>query len=76
MQDPQFVQFFFKTVSGDGKTVTISDMRKMLKDSKLNESFAEEYVERTAGVAKAKHFTLDQLTDVLSGKARPQTYAE
>jgi len=37
---------------------------------------AEEYVERTAGVAKAKYFTLDNLTEVLSGKTRPQTYAE
>lgn len=63
-------------MSGDGKTVTISDMRKMLRDSKLNESLAEEYVERTAGVAKAKYFILEQLTEVLSGKARPQTYAE
>ena len=76
MQDPQFVQFFFKTISGDGKTVTVADMRKMLRDSKLNEALAEEYVERTAGVAKAKLFTLEQLTEVLAGKARPQTYAE
>lgn len=53
------MQFFFKTISGDGKTVTINDMRKMLRDSKLNESLAEEYVERTAGIAKAKFFTLD-----------------
>ena len=44
MQDPQFVQFFFKTMSGDGKIVTIHDMRKMLRDSKLNEELAEEYV--------------------------------
>jgi hypothetical protein len=48
----------------------------MLRESNLNESMAEEYVERTAGVAKAKYFTLDNLTEVLSGKARPQTYAE
>ncbi len=68
--------FFFKTLSGDGKIVTIHDMRKMLKDSKLNEELAEEYVERTAGATKAKFFTLEQLTEVLSGKARPQTYAE
>ncbi len=59
MQDPLFVQFFFKTISGDGKTVTINDMRKMLRDSKLNESLAEDFVERTAGIAKAKFFTLD-----------------
>jgi hypothetical protein len=51
-------------------------MRKMLRESNLSEALAEEYVERTAGVAKAKFFTLDHLTEVLSGKSRPQTYAE
>ncbi len=76
MQDPSFVKFFFKTISSDGVQVTVLDMRKMLRESNLNESMAEEYVERTAGVAKAKYFTLDNLTEVLSGKARPQTYAE
>ena len=53
------MQFFFKTMSGDGKIVSVHDMRKMLKDSKLNEELAEEYVERTAGATKAKHFTLE-----------------
>jgi hypothetical protein len=46
-------------------------MRKMLRESNLSEALAEEYVERTAGVAKAKFFTLDHLTEVLSGKTRP-----
>ena len=76
MQDPEYVKFFFKSISSDGKTVTIPDMRKMLSESKMDASLAEEYIERTAGLAKAKFFTLDQLTEVLSGQVRPQTIAQ
>ena len=69
------MKFFFKSISSDGQTVTIADMRRMLAESKMNESQAEEYVERTAGLTKAKFFTLDQLTEVLSGQVRPETIA-
>ena len=76
MQDPDYIKFFFKSISSDGQTVSILDMRKMLRDFKLNEQLAEEYVEKTAGMSKAKQFTLEQLTEVLSGKVRPMTYAQ
>lgn len=60
MQDAEYIRFFFKSVSSDGKVVTIADMRKVLNEFKMpGDSLAEEYVERTAGLAKAKHFTLD-----------------
>ena len=59
MQDPEYVIFFFKSMSSDGKIVTTADMRKMLAEFKMNEALAEEYVERTAGIAKAKFFTLE-----------------
>ena len=54
MQDPDYIKFFFKSISSDGQTVSILDMRKMLRDFKLNEQLAEEYVEKTAGMSKAK----------------------
>jgi hypothetical protein len=59
MQDPAYIKFFFKSISADGVNVTVADVRKMLQDFKMSESLAEEYVERTAGLAKAKSFTLD-----------------
>ena len=71
MQDPAYIKFFFKSISGDGKTVTVQDVRRMLQDFKMNEALAEEYVERTAGLAKAKSFTLEQLSEVLTGRVRP-----
>lgn len=71
MQDPDYVKFFFKSISSDGVQVTIPDMRRMLAEFKMDEALAEEYVERTAGLTKAKSFTLEQLTEVLSGQVRP-----
>ena len=59
MQDKSYVQFFFKSMSSDGKVVTIQDIKKVLKEFKMDDSLAEEYVERTAGMSKAKYFTLD-----------------
>ena len=59
MQDPAYIKFFFKSISSDGVNVTVADVRKMLQDFKMSEALAEEYVERTAGLAKAKSFTLD-----------------
>lgn len=34
-------------------------MRKMLKDMRMNEDLAEEFVERTAGLSKAKNFNFE-----------------
>jgi hypothetical protein len=76
MQDPVYIKFFFKSISGDGLRVTIDDLQRLLRSFKLNEGLAEEYVERTAGIAKARFFTLDQLTEVLQGKKRPETISE
>lgn len=50
MQDPDYIKFFFKSISSDGRTVTVSDMRKMLADFKLDVASAEEFIERTAGL--------------------------
>ena len=71
MQDPDYVRFFFKSISSDGAQVTVPDMRRLLAEFKMDESLAEEYVERTAGLTKAKSFTLEQFTEVLSGQVRP-----
>ena len=76
MQDPDYIKFFFKSISSDGRTVTVSDMRKMLADFKLDVASAEEFIERTAGLQKAKSFNLDQLSEVLSGRVIPQTIAQ
>lgn len=59
MQDSEFIKIFFKSISSDGKLVTIEDIKRMLKELHLDESKAEEYVERTAGMSKSKYFTLD-----------------
>jgi hypothetical protein len=59
MQDPIYIRFFFKSISSDGVKVTIDDMRSMLISLNLNESQAEDYVERTAGVSKARSFNLE-----------------
>ena len=32
MQDQEFIKIFFKSISSDGKYVTIDDMRRMLKE--------------------------------------------
>jgi hypothetical protein len=53
MQDPEYIKFFFKSISSDGVKVTIEDVRKMLRQFNLNESLAEEYVERTSGIHRA-----------------------
>ena len=60
----------FKSISNDGKRVTLGDMRRALKQSKIQEELAaaEEFIERTAGVNKATHFTYEQFHDVLKGK--------
>lgn len=50
MQDPDYIKFFFKSISSDGRTVTVADMRKMLADLKMDVGSAEEYIERTAGL--------------------------
>ncbi len=59
MQDSEFIKIFFKSISSDGKVVTIEDVRRMLKELRQDESKAEEYVERTAGMSKSKYFTLE-----------------
>lgn len=46
-------------------------MRKILREFRMDPSLAEEYVERTAGMSKAKGFTFDQLSEVIKGKMRP-----
>jgi hypothetical protein len=59
MQDNEYILFFFKSMSSDGKTVTINDMRRILKEFRMDQSLAEDYVERSAGMSKAKYFTLE-----------------
>jgi len=76
MQDQEFIKIFFKSISNDGKTVTVDDMRRMLKELKQDENRAEEYVERTAGMSKAKYFTLEQMSEVIRGKMVPQSYTQ
>ena len=71
MQDPEYVKFFFQSMSSDGKVVSVEDIRKVLKEFKMNDNLAEEYVERTAGMSKAKYFTLEQLSEVIQGKMMP-----
>ena len=41
------------SISSDGVKVTIEDVRKMLHQFNLNETLAEEYVERTSGIHRA-----------------------
>ncbi len=48
----------------------------MLRELRLDESKAEEYVERTAGMSKSKFFTLEQMSEVIRGKMVPQTYTQ
>lgn len=43
----------------------------MLRELRQDDTKAEEYVERTAGMSKAKFFTLEQLTEVIRGKMMP-----
>lgn len=76
MQDPVYIKFFFKSVSSDGQKVTIDDMRRLLRSFKLQENLAEDFIERTAGISKARSFNLEQLTEVLQGKKRPETLSE
>lgn len=76
MQDQEFIKIFFKSISSDGELVTIEDMRKMLRELRQDETKAEEYVERTAGMSKSKFFTLEQLTEVIRGKMMPQSYTQ
>ena len=76
MQDQDFIKIFFKSISSDGQTITIEDMRRMLKELNLDEGKAEEYIERTAGMSKAKSFTLEQMTEVIRGKMMPQSYTQ
>lgn len=42
----------------------------------MDSQLAEEYIERTVGIAKAKYFTLEQLNEVIQGKVRPQTITQ
>ncbi|CDW76108.1 UNKNOWN [Stylonychia lemnae] len=76
MQDQEFIKIFFKSISSDGRVVTIEDMRRMLRELRQDETKAEEYVERTAGLSKAKQFSLDQITEVIRGKMVPQSYTQ
>jgi hypothetical protein len=65
MQDPEYIKFFFKSMSSDSVKVTVEDVIRMLRLFNLSENLAEEYVERTAGIHRAQSFNLDQLTEVL-----------
>ncbi len=49
----------------------MADMRKMLRELKMNEDMAAEYVERTAGMSKAKFFSIEQMSEVIKGKMIP-----
>ena len=71
MQDQDFIKIFFKSISNDGRVVSIDDMRRMLRELRQDETKAEEYIERTAGMSKAKGFNLEQLTEVIRGKMVP-----
>eukprot|EP00350_Pseudokeronopsis_sp_OXSARD2_P001960 CAMPEP_0170550150 /NCGR_PEP_ID=MMETSP0211-20121228/8210_1 /TAXON_ID=311385 /ORGANISM="Pseudokeronopsis sp., Strain OXSARD2" /LENGTH=61 /DNA_ID=CAMNT_0010856513 /DNA_START=271 /DNA_END=456 /DNA_ORIENTATION=+ len=61
MQDNEFSEIFFKSLSSDGQKVSIEDMKKALRDLKMRDQGAtpEEYIERTVGKEKAKAFYLD-----------------
>ena len=76
MQDPDYIKFFFKSISSDGQKVTVEDVRRMLKQFNLIESLAQEYVERTSGIHRATSFNLAQLQEVLQGKRRPENETE
>ncbi len=70
MQDLEFTNIFFKSLSTDGQKVTTEDMQKVLRELKMREEVAsaEEYVERTVGQEKARSFNIDQLNECLMAK--------
>ena len=63
-------------MSADGQSVTVEDMRRVLRELGQDEGRAEEYVERTAGMSKAKSFSLEQMSEVIRGKMVPQSYTQ
>ena len=50
MHDKEFAEIFFKSISKDGKSITIQDLNKAIEELKLKHEVAapEDLIEKTA----------------------------